>query len=229
MAKIKSKLIRPFGPSIGKFTLPKQVVEDFNEVCDLISESEQLSSALDHSQILVGKVRQELTIPQEVLESHAGYFNQLVSAYLKEINRLPACIENNKPGGAILPLDARIGSHIRSGWIVRSFAGDYNPIHMHPDAVISCAGFLKVPDWEEELKEDKNDHYGLTHGCLTFSYGDVSALSQNSYVIRPKVGDIYMFPGWLQHAVYPFRSAGERRSFSLNIVTQIQKKNSEFK
>ena len=51
--------------------------------------------------------------------------------------------------------------------------------------------------------------------------------------VKPKVGDFYMFPNWLDHQVYPFRSKykkpeklfvhdpkGERRSFSLNIVYQ---------
>ena len=50
--------------------------------------------------------------------------------------------------------------------------------------------------------------------------------------VKPKVGDFYMFPSWLDHQVYPFRSKykkpdvkGERRSFSLNIVYQTIPKN----
>ena len=222
MAKIKGKMIKPFGPVIGKFSIPQYILDDLNDTCDLISEDEKISEALDHSKRLVGKVRQELAIPNEVMSLHVGYFNNVVTTYLKELNKQPAVIENaNSNGLNILKPGAKIDTHIKSAWFVRSFAGDYNPVHMHPDAVISCAGFLKVPDWEEEQELDKKDHYGLTHGCLSFLFGDLSALSSATYVVRPKVGDLYLFPGWLQHTVYPFRSKGERRSFSLNIIPQI--------
>lgn len=224
MAKVKGKMIRPFGPTIGKFTLPKKIIDDFNNVCDLVSQDEGLSRALDHSQRLVGKVKQELSIPDEIIKQHQPYFNGVVSDYLKQINKQPAGIESNKTGQGLIPPGASVLSQVKSAWIVRSFAGDYNPVHMHPDAVISCAGFLKVPDWSEELSEDKKDHYGLTHGCLSFLFGDLSALSQASHIVRPKVGDFYMFPGWLQHTVYPFKSEGERRSFSLNIIPQFVSK-----
>tara|TARA_R100000008_G_scaffold86752_1_gene81362 strand:- start:5431 stop:6117 length:687 start_codon:yes stop_codon:yes gene_type:complete len=224
--KVRGRIIRPFGPSIGKFQLPKHMLDELNHTCDLISADKMLSESLDHSERLVGKVRQELGIPREIISKYDKYFNQVVSDYLKQINRLPSSIESTrKTGQNIIPENSVIGTHIKSAWFVSSFAGDYNPVHMHPDAVISIAGFLKVPDWDKEQELDREDHYGLTHGCLTFLFGDLSALSNATYVIRPKVGDFYVFPGWLQHAVYPFRSEGERRSFSLNVITQIQKKN----
>ena len=30
-------------------------------------------------------------------------------------------------------------------------------------------------------------------------------------------GDIFVFPAWLPHSVHPFRSKGERWSFSFNV------------
>ena len=69
---------------------------------------------------------------------------------------------------------------------------------------------------DEELDEDARDHAGVTHGCTMLSYGDMNRMSTKLYTIRPKVGDFYIFPAWLSHMVYPFRAAGERRSFSIN-------------
>ena len=214
--RLKGKMIRPFGPTIGKFTLPEEIIEDFNNTCDLISQDESLSEELDYSGYLAGKTKQEIAIPPEIVSNYNIYFATIVTQYLKEIDKLPSPIESAKPR-SLLPPDGYLGARIDSGWIIRSFAGDYNPIHMHPNAAISCAGFLKVPDWDEELRRDREDHTGLTHGCLTFMFGDQGTLSQSTYVLRPRVGDVYVFPGWLMHAVYPFRSEGERRSFSLNI------------
>ena len=34
---------------------------------------------------------------------------------------------------------------------------------------------------------------------------------------KPQIGDLYIFPSWLSHQVYPFRSEGERRSMAFNI------------
>ena len=222
-SKNKIKLIRPFGPSIGKFKLSKSIIEDFNDACDLIGKDEQLSDKLDYSDYLAGKVKQEIAIPSELTSNYNNYFATVVAQYLKEVDKLPPPIECSK-STSLLPANGYVGTRIDSGWFVRSFAGDYNPIHMHPHAVVSCVGFLKVPDWDDEHKQDWQDHTGLTHGCLTFMFGDQSTLSQTTHVIRPKVGDLYVFPAWLLHAVYPFSSKGERRSFSLNmsILTGVQ-------
>jgi len=35
--------------------------------------------------------------------------------------------------------------------------------------------------------------------------------------VKPEVGDFYLFPSWLAHQVYPFRSDGERRSMAFNV------------
>ena len=57
--------------------------------------------------------------------------------------------------------------------------------------------------------------------------GTIGLNCANNMKVKPKVGDFYMFPSWLDHQVYPFRSKykkpdikGERRSFSMNIVYQ---------
>ena len=36
-------------------------------------------------------------------------------------------------------------------------------------------------------------------------------------IIKPKVGDVLLFPNYLMHTAYPFSSEGERRSFSFNL------------
>ena len=36
-------------------------------------------------------------------------------------------------------------------------------------------------------------------------------------MIRPRIGDFYIFPSYMFHSVYPFKTPGERRSFSMNL------------
>ena len=44
-----------------------------------------------------------------------------------------------------------------------------------------------------------------------------NTFSKHSYMAKPQIGDLYIFPSWLSHQVYPFRSEGERRSMAFNI------------
>ena len=54
-------------------------------------------------------------------------------------------------------------------------------------------------------------------GRLTFIHGSVNLFSKATYVIKPEVGDFYLFPNYLLHTVYPFTDTEEeRRSISFN-------------
>ena len=99
-------------------------------------------------------------------------------------------------------------------WVVSQFAGDFNPVHIH-DANLSGVAFLKVPPgFEEEYK--KEDHHP-TAGCLEFLGSMPNHFARHSYIVKPEVGDFYLFPSWLAHQVYPFRCEGERRSMAWNV------------
>jgi len=39
----------------------------------------------------------------------------------------------------------------------------------------------------------------------------------HTFLVKPSVGDFFVFPADLIHMVYPFYSDGERRSFSMNM------------
>jgi len=60
-------------------------------------------------------------------------------------------------------------------------------------------------------------------GCLEFVFGRTPAtgsltfMFSQSSIRRPAVGDIYLFPNWLEHMVYPFDGEGERRSVAFNV------------
>ena len=59
-------------------------------------------------------------------------------------------------------------------------------------------------------------------GTIDFINGNKMFLSDSIYNHKPKVGDVILFPHYLMHTAYPFKSKGERRSFSFNL--EIDKK-----
>ena len=100
-------------------------------------------------------------------------------------------------------------------WIVRQFENEYNPAHYHLGH-ISGVGYLKIPDdlgpTVQQNKVNQNGHLHLMHGSKQF-------LSNVVLDVKPKVGDLYLFPAYLVHTVYPFKNKKlERRSISFNAL-----------
>ena len=117
-------------------------------------------------------------------------------------------------------------------WSVHSYERDYNPIHSHGTKTlmgISATMWTKVPQQILDQPTAGMSNYSLynssghSDGCLAFSYGqghvtDGETLKPApSFVIRPEVGKLYLFPSWLQHMVYPFQGKGERRTVAANL------------
>ena len=50
-----------------------------------------------------------------------------------------------------------------------------------------------------------------------FLYGTPQMFIDTKYPVKPHVGQIFFFPAWLLHEVYPFRGKGLRRTISFNL------------
>ena len=198
--EISYDIYQPFGPSILKAKFPKPYLENMLKISDKLLSDEKLSQKHDWSSQLAGNVHKEVRIPHEKIEGLATFFMAMSEQYL-----IKALGKDRVPEGAGVSLRV---------WVVSQYAGDFTPMHIH-DANLSGVCFLKLPpNYEEEYK--KEDHHP-TVGCLEFVGSVPNHFANHSYLVKPEVGDFYMFPSWLTHQVYPFRSEGERRSMSFNV------------
>jgi len=193
----------PFGPVMGYFRMPETLVDQLNAAM-----SDRLN---DHSDYLVGKVSQELAFDQNLINLAASGLGQTMieyHAWAKKRNAL----------GEYDPSTKRYELQIMAGWFVRQFENEYNPLHMHTGCTISCAGYLKLPEGiEKEWEEDYKDHHP-SHGHIQFAHGTDTHYSFSNFMAKPRVGDFYIFPSYMFHCVYPFKTPGERRSFSMNFA-----------
>ena len=114
-----------------------------------------------------------------------------------------------------------------SAWTVHSYSGDYNPFHAHgteAPAGLSWIIYLKVPECIKKLPLAPvlMNASGDCDGYIAFQYGRNELMNVDrlrppqSFVMKPEVGKLLVFPSWLQHMVYPFKGEGERRSMSFN-------------
>ena len=192
------QILRPFGPSIVKLSIPDELVKKLNDYTDRILLDEEKIIKLDHSNQLAGKVKQEFLLENDFMQEikWGEFLAKAIKVWLQD--------DSNKELKSI---------DIIRCWIVRQFQNEYNPVHLH-SGHISGVGYLKVPKSFGNVPEKKkvNDK-----GRLTFIHGSVNLFSKATYVIKPEVGDFYLFPNYLLHTVYPFSDTDEeRRSISFN-------------
>ena len=194
------KVIRPFGPTIAKVTIPEDLINQLNDYLDKLTQSEKQMSSQDHGNKLAGNVSQEFKLEKNFILSSGlkNFLNANAKDWIKQtVNK-----EINK-------------FEIIESWIVRQYENEYNPLHSH-SGHISGVGYLKVPDnfgdTVQKNKKNFNGNLQLVHGTKMF-------LSPVILNIEPKVGDFYFFPNYLMHSVYPFKNdSAERRSISFNAL-----------
>ena len=202
---MKETYYKPFGPTIGKFSLSSKMISTVNTFAKKIIEDKQKSKALDNSHRLAGNVQQQFRLTRDFL---------LKSGLEKQLNRTIECYYKNV-------IQVKTSSiKIDRAWIVRQFAGDFNPPHIHKGNV-SGVCYLEVPN---SIKYNKEIAFA---GRLSFFDGRVSMprnsppLVKHRITFKPRVGDMYIFPAFLMHDVHPFRKDGERRCFSFNAFVKV--------
>ena len=193
------KVLSPFGPKIASLKLSKSSIKKINIEVDKIISKKNLLKKLDYSNKLVGQVKQEFQLPKIFIKKNLEkILYKAVKDYIfKSLGKKISKIK------------------IKNFWIVRQFNDEYNPIHFH-DGHISGVGYLKIP------KFSKNKKHTQTDGSIDFINGNKMLLSECIFNHQPKVGDMILFPHYLMHTAYPFKTKGERRSFSFNL--EIDKK-----
>ena len=193
------QILKPFGPSIVKTTIPDHIISHMNEYVDNIINDEEKMNKLNHGQYLAGNVTNEFRLDVEFMKKvkWAEFLGRSCQKWLIDENNI-----------SLKKFD------IIASWIVRQFKNDYNPIHYH-SGQISGVGYLKVP---KNVGETFQKEKGLNHnGKLVLIDGSKKFACTPTYVITPQVGDFYFFPSYMMHTVYPFSDTSEeRRSVSFN-------------
>ena len=198
--ELQLSIKKTFGPPIGKTAIPNSIIDRLNAFVDKeIDKSLELSKKLDFGNNLAGQVKQEIRIPNEIVEPDLlSFFLNISKHYVK------------------LGCDKNITKfQLLDTWVVRQFENEYNPIHFH-GGHLSGAGYIKLPDSfgstpQQNKKSNPNGHIVFQHGVKQF-------LSNGHQSYEPKLGDFYIFPNYLYHSVNPFFGPGERRSISFNAI-----------
>lgn len=202
--ELDTTMLSPFGPRILCVKLPDNIIERINHLGD----TQQNKNNMDGR--LAGQIKDEPELRNEEMDSIGikKIFMDIGQQYVHTILSDKHHFDYNKD-------DFYINMKFVSGWIVNQKENEYNPIHYHSNCSISAVLYLKVPEFRPRGFVGKKN----IDGYIEFinSTVDHSMLSAGSYLVKPQVGQLLMFPSTLLHTVYPFQGPEERRSLAFNL------------
>jgi len=127
---------------------------------------------------------------------------------IKMINNISQTIYENTWKGKI---------NIDNAWININGPKSFNVFHHHPNSVLSGCVYLKVPKDSGCLVIGKRQT-----DCFIYStYGDIKQNSDFTFEIvnfKPEIGDVFIFPSHVEHAVEENKSKENRISLAFNCI-----------
>ena len=206
--ELDTTILSPFGPRILCVKLPDNIIERINHLGD----TQQNKNNMDGR--LAGQIKDEPELTNEEMDSIGikKIFMDIGQQYVHTILSDKHHFDYNKD-------DFYINMKFVSGWIVNQKENEYNPAHYHSNCSISAVLYLKVPEFRPRGFVGKKN----IDGYIEFinSTVDHSMLSAGSYLVKPQVGQLLMFPSTLLHTVYPFQGPEERRSLAFNLSYEL--------
>ncbi|MFT4090337.1 MAG: putative 2OG-Fe(II) oxygenase [Asticcacaulis sp.] len=212
----KMQVVAPFSPLIMKAVAPVNLVSALNAQIDDIVATQAKRDERDWSKHLAGNLAIEVRLTDIIkdMPEATAFLYDVARTYTYRCENLLLHYGNYEHTDELA--DKKLEIQIKEGWSNDMVAGDFNPVHYHQGCVFSCVLFLRVPEgYEAEFQADK--HRQNTVGCLQFIDSRTAVGTRNLFVIKPVVGDFYLWPSWMLHCVYPFRGDGIRRSMSVNL------------
>jgi uncharacterized protein (TIGR02466 family) len=183
-----------FGPLLVSVTLTKEQLEKLKNICNKkTSNHKNLAGHFKDEYLLNTKKYEEIITPQ--LDTYKKLYKNF---YNKELTSIK----------------------VKEAWVNYMKAGDFNPPHIHPNSRFSSVLFLKIPkELQKEIdKFEGTDKKSNGPGFLSFRYGEYQPRDLlNLYATMPKEGHMFIFPSFMSHCVFPFKSKNvERVSIAAN-------------
>lgn len=191
----------PFGPVIYRGKITDRFKEEILEIAKKgkVEKNDELAGNIDRQ---ITELMSNMALDELSFHSHR---------YLKDLQTYNRFLP---------PLGFKfntINVVVHNPWVNVQRKGEWNPSHTH-SMDLSCVIYAQVPEeLKDEWKYSNQRGSNPVAGKIDFLYGSHLDHSCNTFgPIEPIENDIWIFPSWLTHQVYPFNSDVERISCSTN-------------
>ena len=208
-------LMKPFGPDMGLFQIPSEVLGKLIELTDEILKDKD---RVDWGTHLVGQVKEEPWVSNKQLKE-IGVYDYLQNMLYNYVWNSLARAQHDVD---------KLEVNLDHMWVVSQYENEYNPIHFHTYCDLSSVIWLKMPAMDQRAKNGKLPEYKVQRdGMIEFVYKTAcpGGLEKGSISFSPIPGRLAIFPSNLLHTVYPFQGDGERRSVAFNSHWNAKMKN----
>jgi uncharacterized protein (TIGR02466 family) len=104
-------------------------------------------------------------------------------------------------------------------WANVNRRGHFNAMHTHPNSILSGVAYLEVESADQGLLQffDCREGNPTTHWQCYAPLDERTALTEETYSVKPREGLILFFPSWLRHWVTPNTTDTRRVSVAFNV------------
>ena len=188
-----------WGPCVIQFKISDNIKNE------LLAEAEKSTTSDGHR--LAGHLSKEVKLDSN---KDKNFFNEVFTIYNHALNNWTGKGKN-------------LRYIVSDLWCNFQRANEFNPPHNH-GGLLSFVIYLKVPkDIKEECLKHQETKSSAGPGSISFFMGDAdkkNTITNNSFF--PEDNDMFVFPAWLKHWVYPYKSDAVRVSVSGNIVDSLE-------
>lgn len=195
-------LLRPFGPTIFHTQMSD---ENFELLKTAVDSDRDGRDARDNLAGNLSKSNWLDSVDSSVIEE----IKERCGAYL-------CAFDNHTPEASELYAKQ---VELESIWANYQKANEWNPPHNHTGD-LSFVIYIDNPiDYEWEKKHETQQGNSSTAGLISFRYGEMAPFNDNKFTHKPTNGEMFIFPAWLEHLVYPFNQPDiERISVAGNAI-----------
>ena len=196
------------GQAIIKYDTPQHILDEVNK----IYEERKIRDLPATNKFLAGKIKDEFTLYHNEMNDSSKNFNNVSKKSLD-------WFQNQFQDYLRVVEKKSVTIRLSSIWVNEMYANEYNPIHTHSSKFsrigLSSVMILKLPSgYGEEYSRPDNP----LNGRLQFVGNSGGQFSFTDFRPDVVVGDFYVFPYDMRHAVYPFNTTKEhRRTLAANV------------
>ena len=203
-----TRAVNVLGQAIIKYDTPQHILDEVNK----IYEERKIRDLPATNKFLAGKIKDEFTLYHNEMDDSSKNFNNVSKESLDwfqdQFQDYLGVVEKKS-----------VTIRLSSIWVNEMYANEYNPIHTHSSKFsrigLSSVMILKLPsNYGKEYSRPDNP----LNGRLQFVGNGGGQFAFTDFRPDVKVGDFYIFPYDMRHAVYPFNTTKEhRRTLAANV------------